>query len=336
MSDPDMIGGEELSLDEAATRFASLSTPEAVSNDPAEDETETDEALPDDELLADDAAGENEDGETTEDDQADDGEDDETNDQGRFVSDTGKVRLDNGQIVSIAELKRSPLLQADYTRKTQEAAETMRAAQVQSERIQQTEQALLQMQQFAMQVLQEQLPPKPSLKDYQNDPWGFTQANAAYEEAATRLNALASHNQALANQRMQEQSVAAQQRIQQESEALLKVMPELRDEKRRNAFYSSVMEHGPQYGYSVEELQSLVDHRGLRVLRDAIAYRNLKAKQPQVQAKVDGRPPVVKGGKRLTPDAQRARNAASAMNRLQQTGRVDDAVAAYIAKQSQG
>jgi hypothetical protein len=62
-------------------------------------------------------------------------------------------------------------------------------------------------------------------------------------------------------------------------------------------------------------------------------WDKLQASKANVQKKVEGRPPVQKGGKRLNPSEAKARQATDAMTRLGNTGRLDDAVAAYLATQ---
>ena len=49
--------------------------------------------------------------------------------QGRFVGLDAKVRLDDGRVVTVAELRSGSMMQADYTRKTQELAEQRRSVE---------------------------------------------------------------------------------------------------------------------------------------------------------------------------------------------------------------
>ena len=111
--------GESLTLDEAAAAYAkATATPEPEGQPEAEEEldsgTTTDEQTPE---------GEEADGETEADDQAEDGDEEPESEQGRFVADNAKVRLPDGTVTTIAELKQGSLRQADYTRKTMELAE---------------------------------------------------------------------------------------------------------------------------------------------------------------------------------------------------------------------
>ena len=73
-----------------------------------------------------------------------------------------------------------------------------------------------------------------------------------------------------------------------------------------------------------------------RSLSDAAVWERIEALQAdktKVTSKVEGRPPVQKGTRRLSPDGQKVRQQGAAMNRLKQTGRLDDAVAVYLANQ---
>ena len=55
--------------------------------------------------------------------ESEDDDEDEAEADDELVADDGKVRLDDGSLVSIAELKKGHLRQADYTKKTQALVE---------------------------------------------------------------------------------------------------------------------------------------------------------------------------------------------------------------------
>lgn len=327
-----LAGGEELSLDEAATRYAAL-TSEPVTDQGDEEDAE-DGDTPVDEA-EDVETPEDEDGETGDEDQAEDDDEEPETEKGRFVADNAKVRLDDGTVVSIADLKKGSLLLPDYTRKTQEVAEQRRSVESQSQALQQHAQQLAQQRDYVAQLVQAFMPqpPDPSILD--TDPHGYMRARSEYEQWTAHHQNLAAMAQAEQQQAQQREAQERKDREQREWNATLEKMPALKDETKLKGFIRDIEQHGLGYGFSKEEIANALtmDHRQALVLRDAMAWRKLQADKTKVTSKVEGRPPVQKGTRRLSPDGQKVRQQGAAMNRLKQTGRLDDAVAVYLANQ---
>ena len=342
MENDTVTGGEELTIDQAATAYAKLSTPQEVQQDQSEVEDDDESEMTDDELQAsDEDTGEDDEGETEVDDQAEEGDEGEEpeSEQGRFVADNAKVKLSDGTVTTIAELKKGSLLNADYTRKTQEVAEQRRSVESQSERIAKTEQELEQRQEYVVTLLKSIVPPapNPSMADPRNPDYdlvGYMAAKTQHDEWVQYLSHMEQEQQRLTQER-QAKSEAAKKEVQdREWNALLEKVPEFSDQKRIDRFVTDIKEHSTAYGIKPEELVALaMDHRQALVMRDAIAWRKLQASKATVAKKVEGRPPVQKGGKRLSPDGHKARRASDAISRLQSSGSERDAVAAYLAMQ---
>lgn len=327
--------GESLSIDEAATRYAQSLTSEAVEDDHAEDDDTEESELPEDELQAsDEDESEDVEGEPDPEDQAEDGEEDEPESEGgRFVGDNAKVRLADGTVTTIAELKSGSLRNADYTRKTQEVAEQRRALETQSEAFEASQKELAQQREYVSQLLQSLTPQAPDPALLNSDPLKYMQDKANFEAWQQHEQYLRGMSEADKAKAAEKTNAERQTRINSEWAQLMGKAPDLNDKAKFSAFEADVFKFGEEYGFSRDDLINSVptDHRMALVLKDAIAYRKLKAAQPKVAKKVENRPPVVKGGKRLSPQAQKARSASDATNRLKSTGRLDDAVAAYLA-----
>jgi len=334
-NDTDNGGGEDLSLDEAAAAYVK-SQVAAVHEDQAEPDEELEAQTTEDEAPdeGEDVEGE---GEQDAEDQSENETEDPDTDQGRFVADNAKVRLPDGSVVSVADLKSGSLMQADYTRKTQEVAAERKAVTELRERTTQQEQQLLQQLEYASTLLQSfnPQPPDPSLLN--SDPLAYFQAKEQFDSWQQHLGHITQEQQRVLQERQAKFESERQERMQREWDALLRAVPELKDKSKLEAFASDINAAGSAYGFSPEELKSVaLDHRQARVLRDAMAWRKLQSSKPKAVAKVEGRPPVQKGGKRLSPDAQKAASASTAMNRLKQSGSVNDAVAAYLARSQKG
>lgn len=324
---------EELSLDEAAARYAAVET-EAVSDDDATEDAPDDSDTTDD-LLEPEGEGEGE-GEPGDEDQVEEEDETETEPgKGRFVADNAKVRLDDGTVVLVRDLKKGSLLNADYTRKTQEVAEQRRSVESQSSQLKQLETQLGEQREFVANLIQSVLPQEPDPLLAQTDPYAYTTQKATYDTWQRYLERLNGDKAAAQQRAEQEAAKAKSDKANAEWAKLLEKMPALKDETRLKSFVTDIREHGSKYGFTIEELGAALssDARQAEVLRDAIAWRKLQASKPKVQSKVEGRPPVQKGGKRLSPDGQKARSQSVAMTRLQQSGSVNDAVAAYLALQ---
>lgn len=317
---------------------------DAKPGDEGHDEAADDSQEPEAESAADEG---DDDGEPGDEDQAEaEGEEDATegSDQGRFVSDTAKVKLSDGRVVSVADLKQGSLLMPDYTRKTQEVAEQRRALETQSSTLKQQETQVAQDRDYVAALLQSIVPqpPSPTKADPNSpdfDPVGYQAERAHYEHWMTHLQTLDQAKQRTEQERQAETRKTEAEVRQREWAALTAdgKAPDLRDEKRLTRFVAEVKEHGAAYGYSPQELARLpLDHRQSLVLRDAINWRKLQAQKPKVEKKIEGRPPVQRGGKRLSPGHHQAREANAAMERLNQSGRLSDGVAAFIALQKKG
>jgi hypothetical protein len=338
MEDDTITGGEALSIDEAVTRYVQATTSKEVETDQSED-MDLDEAdTTDDELLAsDEEAGEEDEGEPGDEDQAEDGdeEDDPESEQGRFVADNAKVRLEDGTILSVSELKKGSLLNADYTRKTQEVAEARRSLETQSESVKQAETQIIEQREYMSALLQSITPKAPDPSLVRTDPVAYMEQKAQFEQFTAHLDYLSQQTQQTQQQRQQETQAKRTEKANKEWAALLEKAPDLKDRTKFTAFEADLIKAAPDFGFSPQELMEAIpyDHRMAIVLKDALAWRKLQASKPQVAKKTEGRPPIHKGGKRLAPQAQRARQADAAITRLKSSGSVEDAARAYLASQ---
>lgn len=331
-------GGESLSLDQAAAAYAKISTPsDAADSGQAEDEddlSQDSDITADDDLEPHEGEGEDE-GEPDAEGQAeedDDGAEPDT-EEGRFVASNGKVRLPDGSVSTVADLISGNLKERDYRQKTMEVAELKRSIETQSSAISQREEQLSQQRDLMVNLLKSIVPevPDPSLAT--TDPYAYTRQKAEHDAWIVRLQQLEQQGHQTKQQKEAETAKAKKERGDREWSTLIEKMPGLKDQKRFSSFVSDIRDHGKQYGFTEAELAEAVgyDHRQALVMRDAIAWRKLQASKPKVQSKVEGRPPVQRSGKRLSPDEQKARSTNVAMDRLKSSGRVDDAVQAYLA-----
>jgi hypothetical protein len=289
---------EAISLDQAVEQM--WQQPEA-DDTPAETEVteETQEVEPEV------AAGEAEDGETQEPDEVDDPE---------FEVDT----VDGKKKLKLSQIKDSVMLKADYTRKTMALAEDRKVAEREKAEASQLKQQLAE----ALQVWAiptEQEPDWHSLAKTV-PPQEFNLRRVEWE--ARQQKAMRAREQFQALQEHQQQET-----IRTEYAKLIDAIPEWKDEAKFKAAAQKMQTGSTEYGFTPEEVAGIVDHRMVRVLHDAIRYRELQKGAPAVTKKVAQAPTTLKPGAK--PDQNASSEAARQKQRarLKQTGSVDDALA---------
>lgn len=333
--------GESLTLDQAAAAYVKTTAPNEADTGQSDDVVQDEGDTTDETELASEDAGDETDGETEDEGQADETEDEDEpeSDQGRYVAKNGKVKLEDGSTVTVDDLIKGNLRDRDYRQKTMEAAEVKKTYTAQSEALTASQQQLENDRAMVIQVLQAIIgdPPSPTMLDPSHadfDILGYNQKKANQEAWGQYLQQFLQQDQKSREQKTAESAKTERETADREWAALVEKLPELKDQKRVDRFISDMKEHSAAYGIKPEELRAIaLDHRQALVFKDAIAWRKLQASKANVQKKVEGRPPVQKGGKRLNPAEAKARSATDAMTRLGNTGRLDDAVAAYLATQ---
>jgi hypothetical protein len=290
-------------------------------SDPDEDNAEEEEAS------TDEPEGEDEgDGEAETDDEAEGDGDDEGDPDAEDVdqsddpikSDARKVKLDDGTVTTVGELKKGFLRQADYTRKTQEVAAKSREVQARAQTYAQHEQNLSQWLPFLQQELVAQ---EPKLPDPEQDPIGHMKARTAREQWQQKVQtyqAEMAYLEQMQAQRMQEQ---AQAFLAENAAKLAEVIPEYRDPSKLKAIAEDIRTYGTgELEFSPDEIASIADYRYLRVLNLAVKYLKSKKAVPAAKEKVAGKPQVQKPSRRQPPQAAKARERAEQLKSLRSTG----------------
>lgn len=325
-------GGDTLSIEEAASAFVKATSDGADKAKP-EDLDET-EAEADDELQAsDEDEGESE-GEDETEGQSDEEDDEEPDsDHGRFVASNGKVRLPDGTVSTVADLVQGNLRDRDYRQKTMQLGEQRRAFEEQSSAFKASEKQVNEQREYLSQLLESLTPQAPDPATMQSDPIGYMQAKDQYERFLQHAQYIQQQMGLSRQQAEQETQKQRTQRANEENGALQEKLPALRDPAKMKAFADDIVSAGESAGFSRQELAESVpyDHRMALVLQKAAKWDRLQASKPKVTEKVQGRPPVQRSGKQLSRDAIKAKRATDAVNRLRQTGTVEDAAAAYLA-----
>ena len=160
--------------------------------------------------------------------------------------------------------------------------------------------------------------------------------NAMYEEdpqAAAKLDfQMRQQREHLASLRQKSEAVKQQQYNQflnEQKQLAEQAIPELSNPQKASDLKVKMRNTLSDYGFNDQEIGSLADHRFLKVLKDAIDYRNLKDAKPIVQKKVVNAPKVVKSGTASSESSKRS-VIQSKLGRLKKSGKIQDAHSAIL------
>ena len=249
---------------------------------------------------------------------------------GKFAADTANVRLKDGTVISVQELKRGFLAQASFTRGTQEVAKERETLASQKAEVEQHARTLQAQRDFILQVSQQFLPQPPdeSLLDQNStsyDPLRYMAAKHDYDKRVGALTQLQQAAQADQARLTQEQQRTQKELRDREAKLLLDAMPELKKPEVYGKFWSEAVDTMGEYGFSAEELDGAIDHRLYRVYRDLAAYRRARKSLPAVKQAVQSKP-VLTGKKRMDPKAKSSRESQVRSEQLRKTGSFDAGV----------
>jgi hypothetical protein len=234
------------------------------------------------------------------------------------AADTAKVKLPDGSETTVAELRNGYLRQSDYTRKAQEVANLRNSLTAQADRMNRTVQA------FAA-LVDQSVPPMPSIELAQSDPARYVREKAIHEAAALQIEQLLAMTGEPTKVKAEIDEAEQQRAVARENEALARAFPETTKEDTRRAFFQAATEAATEIGFTPDDIRGVLDHRVF-----ALAYwakKGMEADKARKTAatKVANVPPVTAAPKRPAV-AGNAQNNAKAMRRLSQTGSIKDAV----------
>ena len=275
-----------------------------------EAETESEES---EEVLQADDAEEDESEESEEEDEAVEAVEDEP-------VQTYRVRVGDDEVdLTLDELSSGYMRQADYTKKTQAVAEGRKQAEA-------TLQALeAQRQSYAEQLanVEAALASAEPTQEYwdalkNEDPIEFMTQRESLRDRQEALAEVKSEQERVNQEQMASLQAQVQERLAQEGQKLLEVVPEWRDpevaQKEKNAVYTYAQRH---LGYTADELQNAGDHRAINALRKAYLYDELMKMKPAAAKRTAKAPKMAKSGQ---PTTKRQISAKRKKQQLQNIG----------------
>lgn len=258
--------------------------------------------------------------------------------EGDPVDETGepqkfKITVDGKQVelteAELAEAYKSGLRDKDYRQKTMATAEEQKAARAEREAAQ-AERADLagKLHHFTVIANKELAQMEAKLTDefYDSDPLGYINLERSLKKGQAQLVEAQGHLSALQQQHQAEQKATAEATQLAQHQALLDKLPGWADAKVMMKETDEIRSYMTSQGYG--DTEPLGDHRAILAMRKAMLYDKLM-ERAKAGAKTIAKvaPKVERSSVAQTkPDGR-----TTTMKRLQQTGSVRDAAAAFAA-----
>lgn len=274
-----------------------------------------------------------EDVEDSEGDENEDGSDEPEIKGGRFAPDTAKVTLDDGTVITVADLKRNNLFQRDYTKKTTELAAEREQITARATEVNQQAQSLAQLAERIQLFSQNYLPtpPEPFQGTPDTDPIGYMkymQAQEKYQAAYSQYMAIDQERQKLTEAQQREQEEMSAKAIESEFATLRSKDAFFADAGKVRGFLDEVSTKGAEWwGLTLERIGKMQTAEEFLILRDALRYRKALAKAPEARQQVQAKPAMAKGGKRADPKARISSEQRARSERLRNDGSLENGVA---------
>lgn len=227
-------------------------------------------------------------------------------------------------------------LHSDYTRKTQEIAETRKA--IEAERA--TAQELLKLTHehadlvADFRVVQrqiDQLSGEDLMSLSESDPLAAQQKMARLMQLQQAQQRIGAQLQQTVSETQAKQTASAKETIEK---AQAELQREIKDWGPDTA--KAIREFGKSQGFSDTELATVTDPRVVKLLWKAQQFESLQKSKPAVTKRVSEAPKTIKSNSVVSEKGHNKARSRDAMERAQKTGRVDDAAAAILALMKRG
>lgn len=158
------------------------------------------------------------------------------------------------------------------------------------------------------------------------DPLQYALKREEWRDVQDKQNIVRQEAARVAQEQEKLTSDAKNRYIASEAEALQVKMPEVRDPDKAKALMEKLTTTATTYGYTKQELEGVMDHRALLVLRDAARYKDLVAKRETLMKKVEPTVPTKTLRTVATQPASSSsqRKEQAIVNRARATGKPED------------
>ena len=267
-------------------------------------------------------------------------EEEETEEEVEAAPELYKVIIDGEEVeVSLDELQKGYSRQSDYTRKTQQLAQQRKEAEaLQADYAQRVQQ----LNQFAQQIQQQPDIPEPAwTADPQawerlrhEDPVQFVLEKDAARDRQLARQERAQQMQYLQSEQQQLQQQQFAQHLDTQRQQLNELIPAWSDKETAKAEKAELRKWASDaYGLTEQDLSQAYDARLVKILYDAWSANKTtsQAKQQLKKSPESTVKTAPKMGRNFTPTDEGASRLKKSMQRLQKSGRNQDAVAVFDA-----
>ena len=312
-----------------ATNLADAASAISAMLAPEEGQAQVDETQPAEESEEDSTAAASEEDDSGVEDAPDEetseeqsGEEEESEEQEQ--PQTFTVKVDGKEVaVTLDELQKGYSRTQDYTRKTQQIAEVRKQVEAETQAVRAERGQYAQLLGALQAQLQASEPQVDLDRLYNEDPIEWVRQKEVLRERQEKAYAIQAEQQRLYQLSQQEQQQSMQQHLESQKDALLAALPEWKDPKKAKLEKAMLIESAKSAGFSDEDLKSVYDHRLVLLLRKAALFDQMVSKRQGIKPVVNNGPrpakPGAAGRVSATSEATRAKQ------RLEKTGRIDDA-----------
>jgi hypothetical protein len=307
--------GSAKTVSQAANAFLGMMEPEEAQAQPEVQEELESEVVEDVEYEADDSA-----------------EYDADEVQEEEPTPTYKVKVGKDELdVPLDELLKGYSRTADYTRKTQEIAETRKMVEADRARIDEANK-LRDVYAQRLEVIEQMLKQDPGedlamLKE--TDPIGYATRVAEQVERDKQLAAVQAERNRITQQQQAEQGEKLKAHLAREAEKLSEAIPGFSDPVKSQAIKTDIRNYAQKnLGFSDQELAAAYDSRAILSIYKAMMYDKLVANRGEATKKVSQAPRMLKPGT-STPETRTSQEVKNMRGRLKKSGRAKDAAALF-------
>jgi len=268
----------------------------------------------------------------TEEYESEDSQEYEDGDESYEPAPTYKVKVGKEELeVPLDELLKGYSRTADYTRKTQEIAETRKAVEAERQKI---EEAARLRDTYAerLNVIEQMLSQGEKAEDLaalkETDPIGYAVKVAEQTEREKQLAAVRAEQQRIAQQQQSEQQERLQAHLQAEAAKLQEAIPEMADPVKGQTIKTDIRNYAKKIGFSDQELAQVYDSRAVTALYKAMQYDKLTAGKTDAVKKVAQAPRMMRPGT-STPEARETQEGKKLREQLKRSGNKNDAASLF-------
>lgn len=243
-----------------------------------------------------------------------------------------KVKVDGQELeVTLDDALKGYSRTQDYTRKTQELSENRKKFEAEAQAVRAERQQYATQLKAVEDALTQLTPKEPDWAAVQLErPAEFATLYAQWQAHKAQVDAVRKEREAADAKVAQDRAADIRAALEAEKAKLMELEPEFREPEKARARLASLGDYAERtFGFTKQQLAEVTDHRIILVLDKARKWDEAQAKKPDVSKRIEAVKVATPGAQKAPPKAQTPKE--KARQRLAQTGRIDDAAAAFFA-----